>query len=339
MAFELRETKRGRLVLLFYDGFEWRAREKRLPRMYALARRGMRFIYRTLKSRQIFTGYYSAFRALGSGLGEMGCDVRVNDFRTARKYPDYPIGISGYPTALGAVNLPNPVVFGPGDFGSPGEAVAVAAKDRIKFLIRASEWLRQMYLSSCGEKAVVWYSPIDTDRWADCSTEPKSTDVLIYDKIHWDRDRFVPDLIDSFCKHLDGIGLRWEVIRYGDHHSAQFSQALRRSRSMAFLSHHETQGRASLEAMSSGVPVFAWDEGIFMDPALQASLPESVQVSSVPYFDNRCGMRFKCSNMIANFDVFWQNRMEFDPRAFILENFTLEARARAYLEIYQRAGA
>lgn len=338
MSFNLMRTNKGDLVLLFYDGFEWRARENWFHRTHALLRRTLRYVYRTLNRTQLFTGYYSSFRALKIALENMGYDVRVNDFKTAKKYPDYPIGISGYPTALAAVDLPNPVVFGPGDFGSPSEARAVAAQARIKFLIRASEWLRKMYEPSCGEKAVVWYSPIDTDVWNIGNIAEKHNDVLIYDKIHWDRERLVPLLIEKLCNHLDSKGLSWEIIRYGDHHPAQFAQGLKRSRAMVFLSHHETQGRASLEAMSSGVPVFAWDEGIFMDPNLRDLLPEGVDVSSVPYFDDRCGKKFDSANMIANFDEFWRDMARFDPRSFILDHFTLPARAKAYLEIYKRAG-
>jgi hypothetical protein len=46
------ETSRGPLVLLFYDGFEWRARQGSFARLGAQARRAARFVYRTARRNQ-----------------------------------------------------------------------------------------------------------------------------------------------------------------------------------------------------------------------------------------------------------------------------------------------
>ena len=336
--FQFIETRKGRLVLLFYDGFEWRARETLGDRAAAQFRRGARHAYRTLRGTQVFTGYYSSFRALRQGLEDLGCDVRVNDFATARRHPFYPIGLAGYPSVLKAVLLPNPVLFGPGDFGDPQTAATVAREPRIRFLIRAGEWLRQMYVPSCGEKVVTWPSAIDTDRWLPSAKKAKAYDVLIYDKIYHEREELLVKVLEPLQHHLQSLSLSYAVVRYGEHHEQDYFKALSKSRSLAFLSHHETQGRAYLEAMSCGLPVFAWDQGRFMDACLAQNMPQGVEVSSVPYFDERCGTRFKIGDVEPKFDQFWRDLDSFRPREFVLENFSLKARAESYLSIYSRAG-
>jgi len=61
-------------------------------------------------------------------------------------------------------------------------------------------------------------------------------------------------------------------------------------------------------------------------------------VSSVPYWDERCGARFPD---IAGFEAGWADFWAgcaagaFDPRGFVLDNLTLEQRALQYYQIAQ----
>lgn len=332
------QTPKGPLVLLFYDGFEWRARPGRIAGALAQGRRLARFVYRTVRRRQVRTGFYTAFVALRTALEHQGCDVRVNDFATAAAMPGYPIGIAGYPTVLDAVTLTNPAIFGPGDFGMPADAVAVASQERMKLLIQPSEWFRDYYRPSCGEKVVTWFAGIDTDEWADTSACAKTVDVLIYDKIRWYRDTRVPAVLDRLTAHLDSHGLSYRILRYGYHHRTMFADALKASRSLAFLCEHETQGLAYQEALAANVPVFAWDEGEFVDPQLKIAASPGLKVSSVPYFDDRCGARFRLAGLEPQFDAFWAGLGGYRPREYVVHELGMTTSAAAYLALYARAG-
>lgn len=333
------ETSKGPLVLLFYDGFEWRAREGSLGALRAQARRAARFAYRTIRRKQVYTGFYTAFLALRTALERHGCDVRVNDFAAARGHPHYPIGLAGYPSVLDAVTLPNPVVFGPGDFGHPLEAQKVAADPRMKVLIQPSDWFRDYYRAWCGDKVVTWFAGIDTQLWRDRSGEAKSIDVLIYDKIRWNQSEMVPRIRDRLCAHLRARGLSFRILRYGAHHRNEFAAALAQARSMAFLCEHETQGLAYQEALAANVPVFAWDEGVLIDPSLAEFAPPGLAVSSVPYFDERCGARFESEQMEPAFDGFWATLAAYRPRQYVEDCLNMSASAKAYLDLYAQAGA
>lgn len=327
-------------ILLFYDGFEWRARPGVLAGLWHQGRRLARYVYRTARRRQVRTGFYTAFVALRTALERAGYDVRVNDFALARKMPDHPIGIAGYPEVLRAVDsLPNPRIFGPGDYGAPDVAADVARDPRMRLLIQPSDWFRDYYRPSCGDKVVTWFAGIDTRRWRDLSGHPKSVDVLIYDKIRWNREARVPDLLDRLTAHLDARGLRWKLLRYGHHHQRAFAAGLAEARALAFLCEHETQGLAYQEALAANVPVFAWDEGVFVDPQLAPAAPLGLAVSSVPYFDARCGRRFTRADMEDAFGAFWSELSGYRPRAYVEDALSMAASARAYVDLYRRAGA
>lgn len=333
----LHQTPRGPLILLFYDGYEWRARAGFLPGLRAQARRLARFVYRSVRRKQVRTGFYTAFVALRTALERHGCDVRVNDFATAAAMPDYPIGIAGYPTVLEAVRLPNPTIFGPGDYGAPPEAPAVAAAPNMRFMIQPSDWFRDYYKPTCGDKVVTWFAGIDTQVWQKETMVAKSIDVLIYDKIRWDRETVVPAVLERFIRHLERSGLTYKVLRYGHHHQKAFRDGLHAAKSLAFLCEHETQGLAYQEALASDVPVFAWDEGKFIDPQLNRFAAPDLEVSSVPYFDDRCGLKFKLEDMETRFDAFWARLAGFAPRSYVLAELSMEKSAIEYLKLYRRA--
>jgi glycosyltransferase involved in cell wall biosynthesis len=90
------------------------------------------------------------------------------------------------------------------------------------------------------------------------------------------------------------------------------------------------------EALASGVPILAWDQGWWLDPNRFVWGENDVPATSVPYFDTRCGLKFKnIEEFPAKFEEFVDllQSNAFSPREYILENLTLEACARQYLDI------
>jgi glycosyltransferase involved in cell wall biosynthesis len=331
----LMDLGRGPLVLLFYDGYEVQARPGLLGHAYSEARGKARFAYRWAKGQQVYTGFYVAFRLLVRALREAGCDIRINNFSLAAKYPDYPIGISGYPSVLQKVKLPNPAIFGPGDYGYPDDVAKLTADCNIRRFIQPSEWAASLYRTSCAGKMMVWPVGIDTDAYPDVSSENKDIDYLIYDKIRWDRETEVPHVLVPITDHLTSLGKSFKILRYGAHHFGQYTESLRRSSALIFVCEHETQGLAYQEALASNVPVLAWDEGVLVDPLQRPFLPEGSTVSSVPYFDERCGERFKIADFKDVLDTFVARRASYKPREYVSEQLSLRRSAETYLDAYR----
>lgn len=326
-----------RTVLLFYDGYEIKAREGRAAATYHALRSHARFLWGRLRGKHNRSGFYVAFEGLRHALIAAGHDVRVNDFAAARRQPDHPIGVAGYPSVLDQVRLPNPMIFGPGDPGYPDAAAKLAARPNCRRIIQPCDWFVDYYRPWCGDKMLRCPIGLDLTELEDASGHAKTIDVLIYDKIRWYRDTRVDAIRERLIRHLDAAGLTHRTLVYGHHTKPVYFDRLRQARTMAFLCEHETQGLACQEAMAMGVPIFAWDEGELVDPLQVPFATPGLTVSSVPYFDERCGVRFTLAEMEAAFDRFWANRAAFRPRDYIAEALTPRGTADIFLAAYRDA--
>ena len=272
-------------MLLFYDGFELSLRPGVTGYAYSRLRQLARYVYRSMRRRQVRTGFYTAFRLLVVSLRRYGCVVKINALGLAARHPDHPIGVAGYPSVLKAADVPNPRLFGPGDYGYPDTAAVVARDPRNRILTQPSEWPVEFYRGACGDKVRAMFVGIDTELWPDLSEQRKDLDFVVYDKIRWDhgsvRGSDTPAIVTRTTRLLDQLGLSYVVLRYGAHHLGQFRNALSRARGMIFLCEHETQGIAYQEAMASNVPVLALDEGVLADPE-QRRFARSRSAGSVP---------------------------------------------------------
>jgi hypothetical protein len=329
------------LVLLFYDGFELRA-ESAFPQwLVGEARRHARFVWRKLRRRQVRTGYYTAFLNLCLALRRAGLDVRVNDFRTARRFPDHPIGVGGYDTVFSKVEgLPNPRYIGPGPYHAPTQNPTLMEDPRNRYYMQRCAWFKDIFAPYYGEEKLrYWFRGYDLNDFEDVRDLPKAYDVLIYDKMYHDHDRNVARTIAPLVKRLEAMGLTYRIFRYGYYIRDDYLEALRKSRTMAFFAHQETQGHAYQEAMAMNVPIFAWDEGIWLDEQAKLLSDEPIRCTSVPHFDQRCGVTFTADTMLPAFEHFWTERDRYQPRAFVGETLSLGESAAVYMAAYRDAAA
>jgi glycosyltransferase involved in cell wall biosynthesis len=199
------------------------------------------------------------------------------------------------------------------------------------------EWMRKMCEPFYGDRVLAWPVGIDTDLWFPVSTKQKDIDILLYDKVRWEHEKYEQELINPIDHHLHKCGLKVEIIRYGNYQEEDFYALLKRSKAMIFLCEHETQGIAYQQALSCDVPILAWDRGGFwQDPSYFPHKVQFTGVSSVPYWSDRCGIKFKdVGEFPAKLDEFLEKlqQQQFAPRDYILENLTLEKCAHHYLEI------
>ena len=128
-----------------------------------------------------------------------------------------------------------------------------------------------------------------------------------------------------------------KVLRYGSYREEELLELSRRVRSMIYLSRHETQGIAAQQMMASGVPLLVWDAGgQWQDPKYAPHQVQFEPVSSMPYWDERCGVKFSdASDLAAAVETFWQGveAGRFSPREMIVQRLGLEDRARAYVKL------
>lgn len=287
-------------------------------------------------------GQTRVYLNLRAGLERLGVPYRVNDVRHARRHPEELACIIGKPFLLDAHPWRNPILFGAATFSHPIDDPSLFERRPVRHVLVPGPWMEAMCRPYWGDAVQAWPVGIDTDAWAPGSGT-RDIDVLVYDKVLWQRDVREATVVAPVVQHLARAGLRTQLLRYGQYHEEDYRKLLGRSRAMVFLCEHETQGIAYQQALASGVPLLAWDAGgPWQDPSYFPDRVVFGPVSSVPYFDARCGMRFAdVDGFPAALDAFMAALADhaFDPRAYILDHLTLEACAARYVAIADAVAA
>jgi len=280
-------------------------------------------------------GQTRVFLNLCKGLDKLGVDYRVNDYRYIKKHTEEVACIIGKPHVLDKIKWKNTILFGAAVFSHPCDDPDLFNRLPVRKMLVPGEWMRQMCEPYYGDRVLVWPVGIDTDKWI--PTISKDIDFLIYNKVRWEHDRYNLDLIIPIQSYLEKQGFKVANIRYGFYKEEYFHELLNRSRAMLFLCEHETQGIAYQQALSCGVPILAWDRGGFwQDPSYYPHKVQYEPVSSVPYWDDCCGVKFQNINEFPNKLEEFLDKLSsqyFAPRDYILNNLTLEKCAQNYLDI------
>jgi len=315
---------------LFYE-------EPEGDRWLPLDRYPRRMIRCLVRGKPRLGGQMRVFLNLCAGLDRIGTPYRVNDYRYAQRHPEEIACVVGKPHVLNRRQWENPILLGAAVFSHPCEDPKLLNRLPITKILVPGEWMRKMFEPHYGDKVLAWPVGIDTDRWTPTPIDSKDIDILLYDKVRWEHDTYENTLIAPIRSCLERQGLKIAVIRYGFYREEDFQSLLGRSKAMIFLCEHETQGIAYQQALSCGVPILAWDRGGFwQDPSYFPDKVQFAPVSSVPYWDDRCGIKFK---NIKEFPIKLEKFLDqlscqqFAPRDYILSNLTLSKCARHYVEI------
>lgn len=318
-------------VLLFYREYQ---RDSIFPSDRYL-KRLVRPAYNLIRRDRSISGFLVWFRLLARALRHQGYTTIVNDHRLALRYPEHPVGLAGYPNVLDGWDLPNPAILGPGLFDHPALAPHLFDDPRFRLYITTCSWNDAVFRRAYGDRCVPWHAGIDLDVWPDARGRTKAIDFLVYDKVRWERDYYGAALIQPVLDGLTARGLTFCVMSYGEYNYRSYRAALSSARAMVFLCEHETQGMAYQEAMASGVPILAWDQGYWLDPRRPQWDPYPVPATSVPYFSPECGERFRdASDFPQALDRFLANLDSYNPRGYVQRVLSLEASANLYMRHY-----
>lgn len=299
-------------------------------------------VRRIVRGPRTILGLERVFLNLLAGLDRLRVPYRVNDYRYMRAHPEEVACVIGKSHILPLFRRETPIIFGSAVHNHPIDAPNLFEDNNVIGVLVPCDWARTMFSEHWGGKVHTWAVGVDTDRWKPSPSSAKDVDILVYEKIrcHPARDRAA--VRDPILEMLSGTGLKIERIVYGHYREEAFEAMLRRSKAMVFLCEHETQGIALQQTLACDIPVFAWDlGGVWQDTDYHPHRVIFGPVSSVPYWDDRCGMKFKnAEEFCTNFSNFWVafNAGCFSPRSFIVDGFTLEARANHYVELVAKIG-
>jgi hypothetical protein len=331
MFSQARAISDRKAILLFYREFE----QDKFLKYDRYLKRAVRPVYNLMHHRQKKTGFAVSFNLLVHALTKYGWLVCVNDRALARRNPEYPVGLVGFPAILEGWDLPNPAILGPSLFDHPLLAPHLMDDSRFRKYLVLAPWMHDMFRPVYGDKCVPWYAGIDTDEWCDTSSSKKDIDFLIYDKIRWNHDALAAELLSPIHATLKARGFKTHVIRYKCHDHSTYKNLLKRSRAMVFLCEHETQGLAYQEALASNVPLLAWNNGFWSDPLWKRFSAVKIPASSVPFFSEECGETF---SDVSDFDqalsAFLNKLSSFKPRRYVAEKLTMKGSEEKYIAQY-----
>lgn len=313
--------------------------ESENDRWFPFDRYPRRIIRRIIRGKPRPGGQTRVFLNLCAGLNKLNIPYRVNDYAYIKRHQEEVACIIGKPHVLDKIKWKNPILFGASVFSHPIDDIHLFERLPIQKILVPGEWMRKMFEAYYGDRVLAWPVGIATDEWIPTPIKEKDIDILLYDKVRWEHDKYESDLINPIKLHLQKLELKVESIRYGFYREENFQSLLSRSKAMIFLCEHETQGIAYQQALSCGIPILAWDRGGFwQDPSYFPDKVKFAAVSSVPYWDKRCGIKFEdIHDFPAKLLEFLDKltKEEFFPRDYILDNLTLEKCAQRYLQILE----
>jgi hypothetical protein len=211
---------------------------------------------------------------------------------------------------------------------------------RTAFHLQACEWAAALYRPFFGDRIRIWPVGIDTNTWSPLGSIRKEYDFLVYNKLRWPHEHPEPDVREYCLAELNRRGLKFAEICYGRYQEKSYHALLAQSSAMLFLCENETQGIAYNEALSMGVPILAWNPGLWLDPGRHAHNLSHCFASSVPYWDERCGEQFtSVATFAESLESFLARSVsgKYKPRDYILENLTLERGAQTYVNLIAEA--
>ena len=241
---------------------------------------------------------------------------------------------------VAGLNRNIPVIAAIG-FPYPRELPDLCEKYNVQKFLQHSQWVLDLVKSANLYDDTIfdlWPAGIDVDEWQpNTAMKDKTFDVLLYDKVYWEREERKKDLISPIKTFLELHKFSYEEIRYGHYHPLDYKRKLAQCKVMIFMSAHESQGIAYQECMACDVPVIAWNPGLWLDPVRFNYGKTSIPATSVPFFDDRCGMTFKdIAEFEEKFCSFFSQAQsgKYLSREFVVENLSIEKSTARMLEIY-----
>ncbi|MEP6611846.1 MAG: glycosyltransferase [Mucilaginibacter sp.] len=293
--------------------------------------------FRNLVKTKKMSGLDKVMVNLCKGFDKLNVNYTVNPPYSKIKpgEPVITLGVGKY--ALKGYSLVNPVIAGIGLMTHPSEWPTLLQEYPVVKYLQHSPWTRDIYVPYFGKDVCeLWPSGVDTDRWGPGAKSEKNTDFLVYAKFLFDKEKNNDLLKSPILNKLDELGYSYKEIIYGQYTEMDYQSLLRQCRAMIFLCEHESQGFACCEAMAMDVPIFAWDQGRWLDINWLKVNDPATPATSVPFFDERCGMKFKDVDAFGKTIVLFFDKLksnDFTPRDYILQHLTLEKSAERMLEI------
>lgn len=190
-------------------------------------------------------------------------------------------------------------------------------------------WQKEFGFKNLPMKAIPF--GVDTDRFN--QTNKKRENVILYYK---SRD---PNEFNFLLDFLNSKSISYRLFSYQKRYSEQeFLDYLKSCKYGIVLDAHESQGFAIEEMLSCNVPLLVWGSTLRRQEYPYKINYQNLKskVTTVPYWDDRCGVLFHDAHMLSKSYETFINRIDtFRPREFVLESVSYEACVKKWNKLLQ----
>jgi glycosyltransferase involved in cell wall biosynthesis len=240
--------------------------------------------------------------------------------------PTFPINTQAYPTKR--------FIFGPHFSVFPDENLLeqINHKHKNAIYIQPSDWARDAWINMGANQYLPIHTlpfAVDTELFQPIPNIEK-TEVFVYHKTRH------PMELEWIRKFLHSKNITFTLFDYGKKYEQNdYIKCLQNAKYGIWLGRHESQGFALEEALSMNKPLLVWDVTSMNQE--YGYHYENITATTIPYWDERCGESFTHpSQMEETFERFVNRLDEYKPREYILENLSVEACSKRFLELIEK---
>lgn len=233
------------------------------------------------------------------------------------------------------------IIIGP-NFSADEVSKINKQNPNLKLFLAASSHVKFTYINYgvSEEKIHIWPVGINTNLYKDFSQNKKNIDCLLYFKRRTEEELLeVQEMLKKYSQ-------TYKVLSYGSYTEQDLINAARECKYAVILDGTESQGIAIESIMSCNLPLFVFDQ-IYLGFSPIESIRENLRSTSVPYWEDRCGMKvptdthrksknkfYDISESGSFFSDFLNKLPNYSPRSFITENLSLEKQASELINLF-----
>ncbi|CAM8436910.1 GT4_PimA-like domain containing protein [Candidatus Methylopumilus universalis] len=275
-----------------------------------------------------FGGHHAVTRSLVSGLKQ--CNFKINyNPNSIEKLAKNVVVLSGTDTLSQMIffkknGMLDQLLVGPNVVTLPEDENSILANRSIDKIIVPSEWIKEKYLRHpklSRNKIYTWPAGVNIDFWIPAK-KTKRNIVLIYIK---NKSFNMSPLLSI----LHVLGLRFEVIFYGNYSESYYRKLLNKSLFMIYIASSESQGIALLESWSMDVPTFIFKDKFTIIKGIKFS-----KFSPAPYLTSATGQFWNSigglKRLISSF-----THQKYQPRSYVLQYMTDKICASNFIKILE----
>lgn len=159
--------------------------------------------------------------------------------------------------------------------------------------------------------------------------------VLVYHKYR------KPEELKMVLDLLSANNVTYEVITYGKYNEGDYQRILDSCKYVIWVGCHESQGFALESVLAKNIPILVWSVKLRIQQAGWEKEYANVksEVTSVPYWDERCGEKFYTGDELENsFNTFISKLDSYKPREFTKEVLSIETCSNNLLKLIDNIG-